>query len=985
MAAPDIRTGGHTYQHIVTEGSASAHLGDVHHHHSLAQDERVKALLLESLRFPEMRRRRDDVMEAKQETWLYRDEILDTWRYKDARKAEARSILTDWLRTDSDKLFWVSGKPGSGKSVFMKNLRTHATTISTLREWAESKALIVLEHYFWVAGAPIQSSWLGCLRTLLHDCVSALTIHDDLALLKSVFSDRWNFKSQDIPWTSAAVQIALEQICQSTSFKIVVLVDGLDECQPPEDHDVLIKELLEMCMWPAMKICASSRPWPAFAQRLEASPCIKLEELTWDEMCAYVQDHLVRAESAQRLVRDFRKGTAEAERFVWDIVYQAEGVYLWTSLVVKHISSEQRKGRRLDRLHECLKAFPQDLECYFKELIWGRIPGLRSNKADTACVLFLALRRYMPILDSEWPSFEWDCVPYYLLSQQQLEPDMDLFAIDPQWHSLLSAQDIHDHVSTYLGETCGDLLTLRHSGYLDEGYIPTSYVEFTHGTVRDFFEIDEIKAFLASYVPTHFTSASFWKKAEIQIAGYHFLAKTKIPLILTKSLHDPACWNNDTLLRLILDYVKESGNLADPAPHQKDWLCACEELAVEHLLKACMCLGNGHMFSMQSMILQDYGMYQYTNRLLQKWPHLALRTTIRDNTSSLVAVLKPKPETDYSKDDLSIIGALLSIGSDPNQIVRDTSCFHPSVSASGLFFAQWWHLDRKGATTRDMQNTVEIAMLLIRHGANTRSSICTTDHSVSSDPGSEVCRWEEFTTVVRQCVPAHHQRRLLQTAAEYSEVSKRHYTHRKQKLLAFRSIRTSLAHMVFTQNEGKIHVLPVNEMLDVLEKDTSFEQGMVKNELLRCFSDWLGNESPNHQREIYNTFPSRYFRTCVCLECAGFPTTSLRCTKMHRNHYGLLLSESGKNLWHTREFIQEWVDDWETLDRRDVLMDLLRSSNRWFEARAEDHGVAIAEPATAENPLGHPSIPVSPQSELKTATAETADKDVPMRCCLVRL
>jgi hypothetical protein len=65
---------------------------------------------------------------------------------------------------------------------------------------------------------------------------------------------------------------------------------------------------------------------------------------------------------------------------------------------------------------------------------------------------------------------------------------------------------------------------------------------------------------------------------------------------------------------------------------------------------------------------------------------------------------------------------------------------------------------------------------------------------------------------------------------------------------------------------------------------------------------------------------------------------------------------------------------------------LFESSNRWFEARAEDGGVAMAESPTTENPYGHPFIPMAPEIELPSLNALTSngddERDLP-RYCLV--
>jgi hypothetical protein len=997
MSDPTIRSGGHTYQHITTGGSASAHYGD-NHYYTLAEDERIKALLLESLRFPEMRWRRDAVYEAGEETWLYDTSIFERRNYIDWDIAEARADLVHWLESDNDKLFWISGKPGSGKSVFMKRLRNHANTVSALRRWADGTTLVVLEHYFWVAGVKVQSSWLGLLRTLLHDCVSALTIQNDHTLLKTVFSDRWNFGSQHVPWTSTALQSAIQHIFHSASINVIVFVDGLDECLPQQDLDLLVQHLLDMCRWPKVKVCVSSRPWPAFEHGFETSPRIKLESLTSREMYTYVRDQLVRAESAQRLVHDFREDTPEAQAFVREIVRQAEGVFLWTSLVVKHISSERRKGRRIDSLRKCLNSFPEDLEGYFRALVWGRIPGLSTNKTDTACVLFLALRNH-----------DRGCMPYYLLSQDLLGPELDIFAVDSQWHASLSSQDVHDHISLFLAETCGDLLTLeKHSNRDHFGAILDCDVEFPHRTMLDFFETAEMKVFLEAHVPAHFLEACFWNKAKIHIAAYKLFANSRIPSPSEYHSVD-ACNEIEHCWLLILEYAEESGDWVNIDPHKQRWLLTCERLALQHVREACLCGGMYHNL-VASMSVRSFGMYRYIREVLLKWPHLALykkrlrsfdvRADDRPIAEELMYRSPPEPAvqmrrgSEFETPHRSMISQLLGAGCDPNQVYVEIDSRH---SLWGLFVAQWWHAAHSNTEMREKRSFVEIAILLIRHGAYTWYPTCTTAHTSILNFPDELCQWSDFETIVEECVPANQQHELMQIVAEHSEESRRCRTDRKQKLLAFRSLRTSLVHEQF----------PLTESLrDMLKGQDDYDN----DDLQISFSDWIG--FPLNPPQCSHSRSTTFRKAHVCLDCAGFPTICKECLDLdpqaHTKHCVLLIHISDSwtcldELLDIRD-VEELKESEgseeteETEESEDVPKEtdrtlwepwkfLFESSNRWFEARAEDGGVAMAESPTTENPYGHPFIPMAPKIELPSLSALTSngedEKDLPRYCLAI--
>ncbi|PTB60595.1 hypothetical protein M431DRAFT_477059 [Trichoderma harzianum CBS 226.95] len=74
--------------------------------------------------------------------------------------------LTNWLQND-EKLFWISGKPASGKSTFMKYLHNNPLTADYLRIWRRSANFVHASFFFHHRGTAIQKSLEGLHRGIL--------------------------------------------------------------------------------------------------------------------------------------------------------------------------------------------------------------------------------------------------------------------------------------------------------------------------------------------------------------------------------------------------------------------------------------------------------------------------------------------------------------------------------------------------------------------------------------------------------------------------------------------------------------------------------------------------------------------------------------------------------------------------------------------------------------------------------------------------
>lgn len=126
--------------------------------HKLTEVERN---VLDSLNFLVMQNRETEIASAEAATfdWIFRDPRVSDRPWHN---------FYEWLSGHgSDRLYWISGKAGSGKSTLMKHLVRHESTKQGLQKWAGGTKLLISSFFFWYNGHEMQRSQIGLLRAIL--------------------------------------------------------------------------------------------------------------------------------------------------------------------------------------------------------------------------------------------------------------------------------------------------------------------------------------------------------------------------------------------------------------------------------------------------------------------------------------------------------------------------------------------------------------------------------------------------------------------------------------------------------------------------------------------------------------------------------------------------------------------------------------------------------------------------------------------------
>lgn len=341
-------------QHAITQSSHQATLGAIEDLDTNIQtqfgDMRVNDFhqdILRSLRYPDMLTRQQEISPPAAGTYewvftgesLYQDN-LDISKNILSADLERRKKLLHWFSSE-ESLFWINGKPGSGKSSLMSFIANDRRTLQALQSWSGQRLVHIIKFFFWRPGSPLQRSVPGMLRSLLYQVLMTdVRYIDRLLVEKSI--------SRHPTWEQIELLRTLETVLRLRSKEhICFFIDGLDEHDG--DYIDLLDLILRTRVASNVKICLSSRPEPAFRLRLSVCSSISMQDLNQTDIKILVQKKLKSLNTISLI-------------FIEEVTRRAEGIILWAALVCSSIlkgftmhDDEAMLRKRLDETPSGLK------------------------------------------------------------------------------------------------------------------------------------------------------------------------------------------------------------------------------------------------------------------------------------------------------------------------------------------------------------------------------------------------------------------------------------------------------------------------------------------------------------------------------------------------------------------------------------------------------------------------------------------------------
>jgi hypothetical protein len=294
------------------------------------------------------------------------------WVFSDERMQDEGALL-DWLgNTRGEHLFWLTGRPGSGKSVLTKYLFRNPHVFDYLEAWSGSAPGITAAYTFWNCGTELQNSPVGLLRTVLYEALQDMIygpLEQGRDILQLLFQERWEqFKSyggglHDLSF--AELRTAFELMISDTDKKFLFMIDGLEEMQ--EYSIELVDTIISATQRENVKMIVSSCESPEYAEAFRDRPKLVLHEWTRRDSQAHIL-HTFDDWDALKSLRA-RPDNVEEMNVINTLAEKADGVYLWAKLATAFILQGLEEGDSFTALRYRAGELPHTLESLLSHIV----------------------------------------------------------------------------------------------------------------------------------------------------------------------------------------------------------------------------------------------------------------------------------------------------------------------------------------------------------------------------------------------------------------------------------------------------------------------------------------------------------------------------------------------------------------------------------------------------------------------------------------
>lgn len=252
--------------------------------------------------------------------------------------------ICDWaLDTSLNKMFWLNGLPGVGKSSIA------CSVLKELRTLDNSTA----ESFFCQRGNMLYNNAKVVIQTLIYNLACDVPAFRDCLLLKLRDARGQNY----LEYTHYSEELR-DIVCSSlketaSQGAAVMLVDALDECLDDREQKNLLRELLlltKQCGW--LKVILTSRPYQHiekfFTSQKQSihSLSISYNMTPGDELNAF-EDLLKYTEHCIDLLVQENDFTHPGKDKIMQLAEKAKGLFQWVTVAVKYLSDALDQDKAL--------------------------------------------------------------------------------------------------------------------------------------------------------------------------------------------------------------------------------------------------------------------------------------------------------------------------------------------------------------------------------------------------------------------------------------------------------------------------------------------------------------------------------------------------------------------------------------------------------------------------------------------------------------
>ncbi|KAF4970997.1 hypothetical protein FSARC_2100 [Fusarium sarcochroum] len=367
-----------------------------------------------------------------------------------------------WLVSDQ-QTYWVSGKPGSGKSTLMKFLSSNPRTLESLGRWHEGT--IILSHSFWKPGSVMQRSFKGLLCSLLYQLLDKDT--NSFGLLRDMIATSHRASPSD--WDQRELHNILYEYREQSLQPVCVFIDALDEAAPGQDTLDLL-EFVKAFASPGIKICVSSRPEYFFQLHLREYPHLRMHELIKDD----IVQHTMYSIRKSIILKPRHLDIADLAS---QIAISADGVFLWAILITRSLIRGINNGEPEHMIRQRLHSMPQDLMDLYRDVVLRSAEDRFIYQKYVSMALNLL---FIPGRPTKASYHQLTVFEYMMAMDEEL---LDMYAVQGDQILPQDLQAKTETMKNLLDVGCDGFLRVTELGL---GPVANAPVTFTHRAAHEF-------------------------------------------------------------------------------------------------------------------------------------------------------------------------------------------------------------------------------------------------------------------------------------------------------------------------------------------------------------------------------------------------------------------------------------------------------------------------------------------------------------------